>query len=64
MSHVDSNIVPSIISDIEAEYGKFAKMTITWGKIQKFLGMTTNYYLPVKLILYMVYCIGNMIDEI
>ena len=40
MLHVDSNIVSSIISDIDAEYGKILKMTITQGKIHKYLGMT------------------------
>ena len=32
MLHVDSNIVSSILDDIDAEYGEIVKMTITGGK--------------------------------
>ena len=45
MSHVDPDIVSSVLADIEAEYGKIAKTTITRGKIHKYLGMTINYSL-------------------
>ena len=31
--HVDCDIVSTLISDIDTEYGKFAKITITQGKI-------------------------------
>ena len=33
--HVDSDIFSSIFSDIDVEYGKTAKMTITKSKIHK-----------------------------
>ena len=39
MLHVDSGILSSVFADIDAEYGNIAKMTITWGKIQNYLGM-------------------------
>ena len=39
MSHIDSNIVSSVLTDIEIEYGNIAKMTTTRGKIHKYLGM-------------------------
>ena len=39
-------------------------MTITWGKIHKYLRMTIYYYLTGELILYMVNYIGKMLDEI
>ena len=32
-SHVDPAVISSIIADIDAEYGKIAIMTITWGKV-------------------------------
>ena len=64
LPHVDSNIVSSIIADIDAEYGKSAKMTITRGKIHKYLGMTIDYYLPLKMNVYMVYYIVNIPDDI
>ena len=34
-SHVDFDIVSSVLADINIEYGKILKMTITRGKIQK-----------------------------
>ena len=40
--HVDSNIVSGVLSDIDTEYGNIAKMTITWGKIHKYLRMTID----------------------
>ena len=42
MLHVNSKIVSIFISEIDTEYGVFTKMTITRGKIQKYLNMTTN----------------------
>ena len=48
MSHVDSYIVSSVLADIDAEYGKIYKMTITRGNIHKYLGMAINYSYPGK----------------
>ena len=42
MSHVDYDIVSSVLSDIDAEYEKIEKVTTTRGKIQKYLGMTID----------------------
>ena len=39
MFHVDYDIIYRVISDIDAEYGNISKMTITRGKIHKYLGM-------------------------
>ena len=41
MSHIDSNIVSDVISGIDAEYGKIAKIAITRGKIHKYTRITT-----------------------
>ena len=49
MSHVDSDIISSVLSDIGTEYGRIAKTTITQGKIHKYLGMTIDYSSLVKL---------------
>ena len=35
MSHVDPNILSKVFADIDVEYGKTAKMTITQSKIHK-----------------------------
>ena len=61
---VDSNIVSSVISDIDVEYVNIAKMTITRGKIHKYLWMTIDYSLPGKLLFSMVIHIVNIIDDI
>ena len=46
------------------EYGKIAKMTITRGKVHKYLGMTIDYSSPGKVILSMIDYIGKMLDDI
>ena len=62
MSHVDSYIFSSVLDDIDTEYGKIAKMIITLGKNHKYLGMTIDYSLPVKLKLSTINTIGKIID--
>ena len=64
MSHVDSDIFFSVLDDVDIEYGKIAKMTIIWGKIHRYLRMTTNYSFTGKVILSMVDYIEKMIDDI
>ena len=64
MPHVDSDIFSRVISDIDAEYGKIAKINIMRGKIHKYLWMTVDYSSPGKVIFSMVYYIGKIIDEI
>ena len=63
MLHVDSNIVSGVLADIDSEYGKIAETTITWGKIQIYLGMTIDYYSPVKVMFSMVNYIRNILDD-
>ena len=48
MSHVYSNILSGVLSDIDAEYGKIAKIITMRGKIHKYLGVTIDYSSPVK----------------
>ena len=63
-SHVDTVFVFIVFSDIDAEYGKILKMTITRGKVHKYLRMTIDYSSPGKVIFSMVNYIGNMLDDI
>ena len=49
-SHVDPAIISSVLSDINAEYGKIAKRPITRGKVYKYLSITIDYSLPGKVI--------------
>ena len=64
MFHVDSKMVSSVLADIDAKYGKIAKITITRGKIHKYLGMTINYSSTSKVNLSMADHIGNILDDI
>ena len=63
-SHVDPVVISSVLSDIDAEYGKIAKMTIMRGKVHKYLSMTIDYSSPGKLILYIINYIGKIIGNI
>ena len=53
-SHVNPTVISRVLSDIDAEYGKIAKMTIAWGKVHKYLRVTIHYSSPGKLILSMI----------
>ena len=63
-SHVDPAVISSVLADIGAEYRKIAKMTITWGKVYKYLRMIIDYSSPGKLILSMINYIGKFCDDI
>ena len=62
--HDDPSVVSRVLADIDAEYRKISKITITRGKVHKYLGMTIDYSSPSKLILSMIYYIGKMLGDI
>ena len=64
ISHVDSAVVSRVISDIDTEYGKISKMTITRGKLHRYLGMNIDYSSPGKVIFSVIDYIGKMLDNI
>ena len=41
-SNDDPAVISSFLADIDAECGKISKMTITQGKVHKYLGMTMD----------------------
>ena len=63
MLHVDSEIVSSILADIDAEYENISKTTITQSKRHKYVRMTINYCPPGKVILSTVNYIGKIINN-
>ena len=63
-SHVYPTVIYSVLSDIDAEYGKIAKITITWGRVHKYLVMSKDYSSPGNLILSMIDYIEKMLDNI
>ena len=63
-SHFDPAIISSVLADIDAEYVRIAKMTITRGKVHKCLRMTIDHSLPGKAIFPMINYIGKLLDNI
>ena len=43
VSHVDPDVVTSVLEQINKEYGKAAPITITRGKVHDYLGMTIDF---------------------
>ena len=48
ISHVDPDVVTSIIKSLEAEFAKDAPLTIMRGKVHEYLGMTLDYSIAGK----------------
>ena len=63
MSHVDSEIVSSLLSDIGSEYGKFSNMTTTRVKMHRYPGVTIDYSSTGKLILSVVNYMGKVLND-
>ena len=63
-SHIYPTAVSRVLADIDAEYGNIKKMTITQGKVHKYLGMTIDYSSPGKVIFSIIDYIGKMLDNI
>ena len=53
-SHFDPDAVSSVLANIDAEYENIAKMTITRGKVYKYLGMNIDYSSYGKVIFSMI----------
>ena len=63
-SHVNPAVVSSVLADIDGKYEKIAKMTITRGKVHKYLGMTIDCSSLGKVIFLMINYIGKNLDYI
>ena len=53
-SKIDPAVISSVLADIDAEYGKIENITITQGKVHKYVGMTIYYPSPGNLIFSMI----------
>ena len=62
--HLSTLPFSSVLAEIDVEYGKIAKMTITQSKVHKYLGMKIDYSSPGKVILSMINYIGKILDNI
>ena len=63
-SYFNSAAISRVLTDIDAEYGKIAKMTTTQGKVHKYLGITNDYFLHDKVIFSMINYIAKILDNI
>jgi hypothetical protein len=64
ISHADEKVVTSVLSMLNAEFGKEAPMTITQGKVHDYLGMKIDYSISGKVKLSMYDYIEGMLGEL
>ena len=63
ISHIDNDIVESIIKLLEREYGQESPLTITRGPVHDYLGMTIDYRDKGKVKFTMLDYIDQLINE-
>lgn len=64
ISHVDENVVTSIIKIIDDTYGKYKPLTMTRGKVHEYLGMTIDFSVPGKVKIIMIDYVKKMIKDL
>jgi hypothetical protein len=64
ISHVDPEVVKSIIDQLNKRYGKEAPLVVTWGKVHDYLGMTLDFSEDGKIKITMIDYIKNMLAEL
>ena len=63
ISHVDPNVVTDVISQLEAEFGVEAPLTIMRGKIHDYLGMVLDYTIDGKIQIKMNDYVATVLEE-
>ena len=64
ISHVDAEVVTSIIKIIEKEFGKHKPLTVQRGLLHDYLGMTIDFSIVGKVMITMIDMIEKMLDDI
>jgi hypothetical protein len=64
ISHVDSEVVSSIIGIVEKEFAKHKPLTIQIGLLHDYLGMTIDFSVKRKVMITMIDSIEKMREEI
>ena len=64
ISHVDSEVVTSIIELIEKEFAKHKPLTVQRGLLHDYLGMTIDFSIIGKVMITMIDFIEKMLEEI
>jgi hypothetical protein len=63
-SHGDAPVIDGVLELFEGEYRKEAPLTITCGKIHKYLGMTIDYSVKGKVQINMIEYIKHMLSKV
>jgi hypothetical protein len=64
ISHVDPEVVTSVIEDLSSVFGIEAPLTVNRGKIHEYLGMTLDYSLKGKVTITMLEYIKKLLAEL
>ena len=62
ISHLDPNVVTAIIEQLKKEYGKYADLTVTRGKVHEYLGATIDFSTPGKVRINMFKYIKELLE--
>ena len=60
ISHMDPEVVTSMVNQLETAFAKEAQLTVTQGKVHKYLGMTLEFSIDRKVQIKRIDCIENM----
>ena len=64
ISHVDANVVTSVIGQLNGTFGQEAPLTITRGKLHEYLGMTLDFNTKGKVKVTMIDYIRNILSDL
>jgi hypothetical protein len=64
ISHVDSEVVGMVLNNVNEKYGKEALITVTQGKVHKYLGMTIDYQEDGVVEVTMIDYINKMLEDL
>ena len=64
ISHMDSDVVTSILDEINDWYGEISPLTITRGMIHDYLGMTIDFSNPGQVKFTMIDYIDDFLQEL
>ena len=63
ISHVDEEVVSSIIKDLSNRFGDIMPLSVSRGKVHGYMGMTFDYTTPGKLTITMYDYINSIIEN-
>ena len=64
ISHVDGDVVTSIIEILDKEFGKHKPLTVQRGLLHDYLGMTIDFSIIGKVMITMIDMIEKMLDDV